>query len=126
MTGGQKLDEFVSKHFSRVGQKNPRTHRWNMKCHYCVPDIVMEHRELRCTEHLSKYEQCPNAPKTVRDEALQRLATKRGALSSLSIDELGTPSNPHVVGNDDTDDGVARKKGKATDGSTTVRRGVAP
>ena len=83
----------------------------------------MEHRELRCTEHLSKYEKCPNVPESVRQEALQRLATKRGLLSSVPIDELGTPSNPHVVGDDNNDananDGAARKRRKAMDGSTT-------
>jgi len=97
----------VDQHFSKVGEKNPRTHRWNIKCHYCKPDAVMEHCELRCTEHLSTYKRCPKAPESVRQEALQRLATKRGLLSSVPIDELGTPSNPHVVGDDDDDDANA-------------------
>ena len=76
---------------------------------------VIEHRELRCTVHLPKYEQCPNAPAHVRKEALQRFATKRGVLSSTPIDEFGAPSNTHVVGDNDSDnDGVVCKKGKAT------------
>ena len=75
-----------------------------MKCNYCKLDAVVEHCELRYTEHLSKPDQCPNAPEPVRKEALQRLATKRGALSSTPINELGTPLNPHVVGDDDADD----------------------
>ena len=94
--GWQKLDKFVEQHFSRVGERNLRTNRWNIKCRYCEPDVIIEHRELRCTEHLSKYEQCPNAPEVIRKDALQRLATRRGALSSTPADELGTPSNPHV------------------------------
>jgi len=62
MSGGQKLDEFVTKHFTKVGGKNPRTNRWKMKCNYYTPDAVVEHRELRCTEHFSKYELCPGTP----------------------------------------------------------------
>ena len=98
-----------------------------MKCHYCTPDTVLEHRELRCTEHLSKYDRCPNAPEHVRKEALQRLATKRGLLSSTPTDELGTISNPHTVGDDDDDDdgngnGVVCKKGKGIGGSTKKRK----
>ena len=46
-----------------------------------------------------------------------RLATKRGVLSLAPIDELGTPSNPHVVGDDE--DEVPRKKRKTVDGSAT-------
>ena len=76
-----------------------------MKCSYCKPDVVVEYRELKCTEHHSKHELCPNVPESVCKEALTRLATKRGFLSSVPTDELGTPSNPHVV-----DDGVAIKK----------------
>jgi len=124
MAGGQKLDDFVDKHFSKTGERNPRTNRWKMKCKYCMADTTVEHREMRCTEHLSKPELCPNAPEPVRKEALIRLATKRNTLSSIPIDELGTPVNPHVVG-DDSDDGVAHKKGKTVNGSTTKRqRGV--
>ena len=94
-----------------------------MKCNYCKPDTVVEHRKLRCTEHLSKPDQCPNAPEPVRKEALQRLATKRGAISSTSINELGTPLNPHVVGDDDADDnGVSYKKGKTAGGSMRKRK----
>jgi len=100
--------------------------RWKMKCNYCKPDAVVEHRELRCAEHLSKPDRCPNAPEPVRKETLQRLATKRGALSSTPINKLGTPSNPHTVGDDDADDNrVSYKNGKTAGGSTTKRkRGV--
>jgi len=41
----------------------------------------------------------PNAP--VRKEASQRLATRRGVLSSTCTDELGMPSDPRVVGDDE-------------------------
>jgi len=88
MAGGQKLDKFVNQHFLKVGEKNPKTHRWSMKCHHCIPDAVMEHCELRCTECLPKYEQCPNAPEPVWQEALQWLATKHGLLSSVPIKNL--------------------------------------
>ena len=37
MLGGQNLDEFVTKHFTKVGEKNPRTNRWKMKCSYRTP-----------------------------------------------------------------------------------------
>jgi len=101
MTAGQKLDKFDAQHFSKMGTVNPRTNRWKMKCNYCVPDTVVEHREVRCTEHLNKHELCPNAPEPVRKEALRRLATRHGVLSPTPIDELGTPSNPHVVGDEE-------------------------
>ena len=111
MAGSLRLDEFVDHHFSRVG-KNVRTNSWSMKCRCCTQDTIIEHRELRCTVHLPKYEQCPNAPDHVRKEALQRLTTKRGVLSSVPIDELRAPSNLHVVGDDDSDNnGVVCKKG---------------
>ena len=106
MAGGKKLDEFVDRHFSRVEKKSNQTNRWSMKCRYCARDTVIKHRELRCTVHLSKYEQCPNAPDHVRKEALQRLATKRGVPSSTPIDEHGAPSDPYVVDDDSDDDGV--------------------
>ena len=97
MVGGQKLNKFVDKHFLKMGEKHPQTHRYQMKCNYCSPDmIILEHCELRCTVHLSKYEHCPNAPEPVWKEALHRLVTKCGVLSSISVDELGTPKNPHV------------------------------
>ena len=121
MAGGQKFNEFVDTHFTRVGDKNPRTNRWNVKCNYCAPEKILEHRETRCTEHLSKYEKCPNAPESVRREALQQLATKRGVISSTPIDELGTLSNPHVV-EDGDNDSIANKKRKVTDSSTTKRK----
>ena len=49
-----------------------------------------------------------------------------GRLRSVPIDELGTPSNPHIVGDydADADDGAARKEGKATDGSKRNGSGV--
>ena len=43
---------------------------------------LIEHHELRYTEHLSKNEQCHNAPEHIRKEALQRFATKRGVENS--------------------------------------------
>jgi len=52
MSGGQKFDEFITKHFTKVGEKNPRTNRWKMKRSHRAPDAVVEHRELRFTEHL--------------------------------------------------------------------------
>ncbi|KAF9779676.1 hypothetical protein BJ322DRAFT_1024522 [Thelephora terrestris] len=58
---------------------------------------------LEQTEHPSKCGDCPNAPEPVRTEALHRLATKCGVLSSITIDELGTPSNPHVLEDKDTE-----------------------
>jgi len=48
-----------------VGGKNPQMNRWKMKCNYYTPDAVVEHCELRCMEHLSKYELCPNTPRPV-------------------------------------------------------------
>ena len=106
MAGGKQLDEFVDRHFSRVEKKSNQTNRWSMKWHYCTRDTVIKHCELRCTIHLSKYEQCPNAPDHVRKEALQQLATKRGVLSSTPIDEHGAPSDPYVVDDDSDDDRV--------------------
>ena len=84
-----------------------------MRCRYCTQDTVIEHRELRCMVHLPKYRQClPTPPDHVRKEALQRLATKRGVLSSIPIDELRVPLNLHVVGDDDSDNnGVVCEKG---------------
>ena len=84
MTGGQKLDGFVHQHFSKIGEKNHRTNRWKMNCNYYrKPDAVVEHREPRCTESLSKHELYHNVPESVWNEALTRLATKRGVLSSV-------------------------------------------
>jgi hypothetical protein len=48
--------------------------------------------------------------------ALTRLAVKRGVLSSAPIDELGMPSDPYSI---EEEDGIVLKKGKAADGSTT-------
>ena len=39
-----------------------------MKCSHCTPDAMIEHRELRCAEYLSKHELCPNALELVRKE----------------------------------------------------------
>jgi hypothetical protein len=47
MAGGQKLDESITLHFSKEGEKNSLTDRWKMKCNYCTPETVVEHRELR-------------------------------------------------------------------------------
>jgi len=41
-------------------RENSQTDRWKMKWDYCTPDAVVEHREPRCTEHLSKRERCRN------------------------------------------------------------------
>ena len=41
MAGGQKLSEFVKEHFSRVGERNLQTNRWNMKSHYYKPDVML-------------------------------------------------------------------------------------
>ena len=43
------------------GEEPPRMNRWKMKCTYRTPDAVVEHREPRCAERLSKYKPCPNA-----------------------------------------------------------------
>ena len=67
-----------------------------MKYNYSTPDAVVEHRELRCTERLSKYELCPNAtPEPIRKEALTRLATKRSAFHLTN--RLGTPGEDGVA-----------------------------
>ena len=50
---------------------------------------------------------------------MTRLAMKRGFLSSVPTDELGTPSSSHVV---EGDDGVAVKK-KVGDGSSEAEAG---
>ena len=101
--------------------RKTQTNRWNVKCLYCTPDIIIEHHELRCTEHLAKYEQCPNTPEHSQKKALQQLATRHGALSSTPIDKLGMLSNPHII-KDGENDGVACKKWKAADGSATKRK----
>ena len=85
-------------HFARTGEKNPWTNRWKVKCLYYTPDTVVEHRELRCTEHLSKQKLCPNTPEPVQKESFTRLATRRGVLSSAPVGGLGAPSNTRVVG----------------------------
>ena len=72
-------------------------------------------------EHLLKPQLCPNAPEPVRKEALSWLATKCGTLSSIPIEELGTPSNPHIVGDDD-EGRVPLKKRKAMGGSVAKRK----
>ena len=53
---GQKFDEFVDKHFSKTGERNPRTHRWKMRHNYCTPDTTVE-----VHEHLSRPEKFTNA-----------------------------------------------------------------
>ena len=63
-------------------------------------------------EHFSRSELRPGAPAPARKVALSmRLAMKRDALSSAPASELGTPSNPHIVGDDD-EDGVPHEKGR--------------
>jgi hypothetical protein len=131
MAGSQKLDEFVNKHFSRTGERHKQMNRWKMKCHYCTLDTILEHCELRCMEHLSKYNQCPNTPEDIRKEELQQLATKHSLLPSTPINKLGTISNPHTVrgdnnnnNNDNNGNGnrVACKKRKGLDGSTKKQK----
>lgn len=74
-TGGRRIDPFVDKHFTRAGERNEKTKRYKMQCNYCPPGAtVLEHRDRRCISHLSKYDQCPNAPDEVRREALELLA----------------------------------------------------
>jgi len=60
--------------------------RYKIKYNYCAPGVVVEHHELRCTEHLSRYELCPSAPAPARKEALTRLATKRDARLPVSLE----------------------------------------
>lgn len=59
----------------------------------------------------------PNTP-VWKEALLQRFATKRGALSSTSADELGMPSYLYVMG-DDKEGGVARGEGKAVSHEVT-------
>ena len=88
MAVSQKLYRFVTMRFTRVGEKNPRMNRWKTKCNYYIPDLVVEHRESGCMEHLFEYELCPSVPEPVWKEALTRIATKRDILSFTSTDRL--------------------------------------
>ena len=47
MTGAQKLEEFITAHFSKLGEKNFQNDRYTMRCNYCRPEKELEHRELR-------------------------------------------------------------------------------
>ena len=63
MAGGQKLNEFVARYFSKAEKilMNPWTDGWKMKCDYRKPDTFVCNRELGCAEHLSKHEQFSNS-----------------------------------------------------------------
>ena len=44
MAGAQKLEEFITAHFSKLGEKNFQTDRYTMRCDYCRPEKELEHR----------------------------------------------------------------------------------
>jgi len=48
-------DEFVNKHFSETGEETSDKQMGTKRGHR-TPDTTVEHRELRCVEHLSKHE----------------------------------------------------------------------
>ena len=62
------------------------------------------------TERLSKHGLHPNAPRPVRKDASTRVAVKCGVLPSAPTNELGIPSDFHVI---EEADGVVLKEGKA-------------
>jgi len=76
-------------------KEEPRMNGYKTKCNYChgiEPDAVVEHRELRCTEHLSRYMSyalVPQHPTGMR--CLTQFAMMRGVLSSVPTNELGMP-----------------------------------
>jgi len=61
ISGGQKLDEITTNHSTKVGENKPPDEQAENEMQLPYTDAVIEHRGLRCTEHLSKYEPCPNA-----------------------------------------------------------------
>ena len=90
-SGGRQIEPLVEKHFTPVGQRDPKTKRYKMTCNYCPPGTSpIEHRDRRCVYHLSKYEECPNTPEEVRKEALMLLAAEAAAGGS------GTDGDPDL------------------------------
>ena len=77
MAGGQKFDESVEN-----VENEPSDKQAENEMPFANRSTPIEYHALRCTEHLSKREQCPNAQKPVRKKVLQRLATTRGVENS--------------------------------------------
>ncbi|KAI0747746.1 hypothetical protein C8Q80DRAFT_1353696 [Daedaleopsis nitida] len=79
-SGSRQLDPFVDAHFKIASERHPTTRRYHMQCKHCPPGSpLIEHRDKRCIQHLSKYELCPDAPPAVRKEALIRLVSGSNA-----------------------------------------------
>ena len=100
-TGGRRTNPFVEKHFTRVGERHEKTKRFKMQCRYCpLGATIIEHRDTRCISHLSKYDQCPNAPDEVRREALELLAGPELPEGQLGVrgHELSVTPGPSDAG----------------------------
>ena len=60
--GGSPHNEFVFKHYTKTGVRNPKTKHWQVECHYCPDKKIIEHRDMKCFRHLAYPDLCPNAP----------------------------------------------------------------
>ncbi|KAI0056369.1 hypothetical protein BV25DRAFT_1766862, partial [Artomyces pyxidatus] len=90
---GRPSNEFVDKHFEKVGPQNQSTRRYKVRCKYCPPgSSLIEHRDNRCVTHTSKVQACPNAPKEVRMDALAILARLTGQEVPSSVNEAASGS----------------------------------
>jgi len=123
-TGGHPVDAFVHEHFTKVGPKTA-SKRWNMCCNYCpATSPIIVHWDVRCLQHLSKPNLCPNAPADVKMIAIQRLMAKGGIeiLEPDSDEEVDLVNT--AAGSSQAATAVASKKAKVSSdgGAVTTKR----
>jgi hypothetical protein len=99
--GGRTPDVFISENFTQVGERNARTKRWNMACNYCpAKAAAIEHRDMRCLQHLSKPKNCQNVPADIRREAGQ-LIMQKGGIEVITLsddDDTGKGASTSTLG----------------------------
>ena len=110
--GGHLPDAFVSRHFTKAGERSAKTRRWHMRCNYCPATApLIEHRDVRCIKHLSDANRCPNVPENERREARLLLMRKGG------IEVIQVSDNEETPGA-----GPAQKKARGPTGQVVVTK----
>jgi hypothetical protein len=69
IASGKQIDKFISLFPKNGREASGRQEEDKILLEYHMPDTVVIHHELRCTEHLSKCKWCPNTPEPIQKEA---------------------------------------------------------
>ncbi|KAF8230599.1 hypothetical protein L208DRAFT_1077347, partial [Tricholoma matsutake] len=91
--GGHLPDAFMSRHFTKTGERSAKTRQWHMRCNYYPATApLIEHHDVQCIKHLSDANSCPNVPNDETPGAGPAQKKARGPTGQVVVMKKGKTS----------------------------------